>query len=137
MVVIIDCPPPRLRRIGLVAAIVLVSAAGCGRSRTTEDWLGQLKNSDVLLRRQACRELGSLPAEATWTVPALAAALRDESWYVRHDAAAALGKLGPAAGGAVPALVATLADKEKRVRSAAVGALKKIDHQAAARAGVR
>jgi HEAT repeat protein len=116
---------------------LLALALGCGRPFSADDWLQQLKQPDVVLRRQACRELAGLPAAAAQTVPALAEALRDESWYVRHDAAVALGKLGPAAADALPELVGALKDKEKRVRTVAATALKKIDPQAAAKAGVR
>ena len=137
MAVIIDSRSPRLSGIGLAAALVLISTVGCGRSRATDVWLGQLKDSDVLLRRQACRELGNRPDEAARTVPALAEALQDENNYVRHDAATALGKLGPEARVAVKTLIAALDDKDKRVHAAVAGALKKIDPQAAAKAGVK
>src|SRR5262245_12186557 len=125
-------PIERLRpAIGrLLALIVLMLSFGCGRARTADDWLHQLKEPDVVLRRQACRELADLPADAGRTVPALAEALRDENRYVRHDAAAALGKLGPAAAAyAVPGLVAALKDREKTVRTAAAAALKRVDPQ--------
>ena len=79
----------RLFLIGL--ALVL---AGCGKS--TEDWLAQLKDGDVVKRRQAIRELGARNADASQIVPALTEALRDESGYVRHDAATTLGKFGDA-----------------------------------------
>ena len=129
---------PRCRWCALwLLAAAQVAFAGCGRARTADDWLRQLKDPDVVQRRQAARELGALPAEAARAVPALAEALRDESWYVRHDAAAALGKLGPAARDAAPALAGALKDKEKSVRTAAAVALKKIDPQAAAKAGIR
>jgi HEAT repeat protein len=129
--------PFRLRSIGFVAVVVMVFMAGCGPSRSADEWLGQLKDPDVLLRRQACRELGNLPAEATRTVPVLAETLRDENAYVRHDAATALGKLGPEARSAVAFLIAALSDKDKRVHAAAGAAIKKIDPDAATKAGVR
>jgi HEAT repeat protein len=130
---IIDTP----KRRWLLLLILFVPALGCGRARTADDWLRQLKDPDVVLRRQACRELGNMPAEAARATPALIEALRDENGHVRHDAAAALGKLGPAAHEAVPVLVAALGDKEKSTRAAVAAALKKIDAEAAARAGVR
>jgi HEAT repeat protein len=133
----IEGPPHRWRPLALATAILVAVVLGCGGGRSADDWLRQLRDPDVVLRRQACRELAELPTEAIRIVPALAEALRDESWYVRRDAAIALAKLGPAAAGAVPALVAALADKEKSVRMAVAAALKKIDAGAAARAGVR
>ncbi|HEX4592074.1 MAG TPA: HEAT repeat domain-containing protein [Gemmataceae bacterium] len=122
--------------VGLVALLVALSP-GCARSPTIDDWLRQLKNEEVVLRRQACRELGDLPSQASQSVPALAEALRDENSYVRHDAAAALGKIGPAARPAVPSLLILLKDKEKSVTTTAAAALKKIDPGSAAKAGVR
>jgi HEAT repeat protein len=133
----IDGPKPGWRPVVLTAVIIAVSIAGCGAARTADDWIRQLTDADVVRRRQACRELGNLPAEAGRIVPALTGAVQDDNWYVRHDAAIALGKLGPAATEAVPALVGILKDKEKSVRGAAGAALKKIDPDAAARAGVR
>jgi HEAT repeat protein len=121
----------RLLVLGLVALL-----AGCV-SLSTDDWLRQLKDPDVVKRRQAIRELGSRTAEAPKIVPTLAEALRDESGYVRHDAALSLAKFGPDARGAVPALVTALKDKDQSVRKAAGAALKKIDQPAATRAGVR
>jgi HEAT repeat protein len=110
------------------SAIALAFAVvGCGGARIADDWLRQIKDPEVVVRRQACRELGNLPREAERGVPALVKALGDDSWYVRHDAAAALGKLGPAAAKAAPALIAALTDKEKSVRTAAAAALKKVE----------
>ena len=109
--------------------IVLLSLAGCG-SPSTDDWLVQLKNADVVKRRQALRELAARPAEADRIVPALCDALRDENTYVRHDAASVLAKFGPDAREAVPALTLALQDSDHSVRKAAGSALKKIDPQA-------
>jgi HEAT repeat protein len=122
----------RLTPIGL--ALLLV--AGCG-PRSTDDWLRQLKDAEVVKRRQAVRELGARLAEAGRIVPALTDALRDESGYVRHDAATTLGKFGGEARTAVPALVGALKDRERTVRTAAAAALKKVDPTAAAKAGIR
>lgn len=135
MVSITNRSPIRWRSIGLLPAVVMVLAAGCGQSRSVDDWLEQLRNPDILLRRQACRELGSLPAEASRTVPPLIEALRDEDAHVRHDAAMALGKLGPEARPAVSSLIAALGDKDKRVHAAAAAALKKIEPDAAVKPG--
>jgi HEAT repeat protein len=108
----------------LVTALALL-AVGCG-ARSTEHWLRQLKDPDVVKRRQAIRELGERTSEAAGVVPALAESLRDDSEYVRHDAATALGKFGPEAGGAVAALRAALKDRDPNVRRAAESALKKV-----------
>jgi HEAT repeat protein len=106
-------------------ATLAVLVGGCGW-RSTDDWLRQLKDPDVMKRREAVRELGSLTSEASRVTPALSEALRDESPYVRRDAAVALGKLGPEAEAAAPALTAALKDRDRAVRGAADAALKKI-----------
>ena len=87
-----------MRRFSGLGLIVLV--AGCG-SPTTDDWLGQVKDPDVVKRRQAIRELGSRTSEAAKIVPALTEALRDESGYARHDAAMATEENRAAGSGAL------------------------------------
>jgi HEAT repeat protein len=104
---------------------------GCGRS--TDDWLRQLQDLDVVKRRQAIRELGSRSGDAERVVAALTEALRDESGYVRHDAATTLGKFGATAKPAVPQLTQLLGDRELSVRTAAQAALLKIDPEAIAK----
>jgi HEAT repeat protein len=116
---------------------LLLLSAGCSDFRSTDDWLRQLKDEDVVKRRQAIRELGSHTGGASRIVPALVEALQDENKYVRHDAATTLGKFGSAAQEAVPALVAALKDADSTVRHAAGAALKKIDPDMAARMKVR
>jgi HEAT repeat protein len=110
----------------------LVLLAGCG-ARSTDDWLQQLKDPDVVKRRQAIRELGGRTEEAGRVVPALVEALHDGSEYVRRDAAATLGKFGPDAVAAVPALKGALKDNDQIVRKAAEAAIRKITAQATGR----
>jgi len=116
-----------MRRLVMMSLAVFV--LGCG-SRSTDYWLEQLKNPDVVKRRQAIRELGSRTAEAERIVPILAEALRDENEYVRHDAATVLANFGPEAQATVPALVAALGDKDRNVRRAAEAALTRIAPEA-------
>jgi HEAT repeat protein len=110
---------------------------GCFGPHSTDDWLQQIKDPDVVKRRQAIRELATRTADAERILPGLVEALQDENGYVRHDAAITLGKFGPAAKQGVPALMVALKDKERGVRKAAAQALKKIDPQTAARIGAR
>ncbi len=112
-----------MRRFLLIGLMFLLP--GCG-SRSTDAWLGQLKDADTAKRRQAIRELGNRPRDAERIVPALIEALRDSSGYVRRDAAVTLGKLGPRARAAVQHLQEALKDPERQVRTAAAAALKKI-----------
>jgi HEAT repeat protein len=114
---------------------VAVALTGCARS--TEDWVRQLKDEDVVKRRQALRELAARSTEAERLVGPLTEALRDANPYVRHDAALALAKLGAEARTAVPVLTVALRDRDRGVRAAAGKALKKIDLQAARQAGLR
>jgi HEAT repeat protein len=118
----------------LLGMLIVLFLAGCAAS--TDDWIRQLKDSDVVKRREALRELGSRPAEAAQVVPALTEALRDENAYVRRDAALALAKFGAEAKDSVPALTLALKDKDHNVRLAAGTALKKIDAPAANKAGI-
>ena len=112
-----------MRRLVIMSLAVLT--LGCG-SRSTDYWLQQLKDPDVVKRRQAIRELGSRTAEAEQVVPNLAEALRDENEYVRHDSAIVLANFGADAQPAVPALIAALEDKDRNVRRAAEATLKRI-----------
>jgi HEAT repeat protein len=122
-----------MRRAVLTSLVFLLG--GCGRP-STDDWLKQLKEGDVVKKRQAIRELGGRTTEAERVVPPLVEVLQDESPYVRRDAAAVLGKFGPEEA-AVAALLAARKDKDQGVRKAVEAALKKIDPVAAARAGIR
>jgi HEAT repeat protein len=115
---------------------LMLTAAGCN-SHSTEDWLAQLNDPDVVKRRQAIRELAARTAEPDGLIPPLIAALRDDSEYVRHDAAMALGKFGTEAREAVPALAAAIKDQAHTVRVAAAAALRKIDPAAAPQGRVR
>lgn len=118
--------------IGITLALVLT---GCAPS--TEDWVQQLKDAEVVKRREALRALAARSAEAERIIPAFREALRDASPYVRRDAALALGKLGADARAAVPALTVALKDRDRSVRTAAGKALQKINPQAARQAGIR
>ena len=122
-----------MRRI--VALSLLLFVAGCG-PRSTDAWIKQLQDPDVLKRRQAVRELGNRSGDAEQVVPALAGALSDENEYVRRDAARALATFGSEARTAVPALNAALKDEQASVRAAAAAALKQIAPPAAAKAAL-
>ena len=124
-----------MRRLLIISLPLLL--AGCTGEQSTDDWLRQLKDPDVVKRRQAIRALGIRMTDAERVTPPLSEALQDANGYVRHDAALTLGKLGPTAKMAVPALVAALKDKERGVRKAAGQALKKIDPKGASKAGER
>jgi HEAT repeat protein len=113
-----------MRCLSILCLLLLV--AGCAGGLSTDDWLQQLKDSSVVKRRQAIRELGARGMEDDRIAPALAEALHDESAYVRRDAAVTLAKVGPAARRSVPALTAALKDKKRSVRKAAARSLQVI-----------
>ena len=98
----------------LVLAGLILLLAGCG-PRSTDAWLRQVKDAEVVKRRQAIRELGTRAGDAPRIVPVLREALRDENGYVRRDAAVTLGKFGPEAREAVPSLLDALKDPERLV----------------------
>jgi HEAT repeat protein len=118
-----------MRRFVILSLFFFV--AGCGGSLSTDDWLEQLKDSSVVKRRQAIRELGAQGTEDERIAPALVEALHDEDGYVRRDAAVTLAKMVPAAKSAVPALTAALKDKKHSVRKAAALALQQITNRRA------
>jgi HEAT repeat protein len=109
--------------------------AGCSGSKSTQEWIEQLKDKDAALRLEAIKALGQSRGEVAAAVPALAEALGDTNAYVRRDAARALGQFSGEAKAAVPALTAALQDKERSVRLAVAGALKKIDPAATVTGG--
>jgi uncharacterized protein (TIGR02996 family) len=89
---------------------------------------------DPVPRLLAGQEYGRIP-QRNWdllgrigpsAVPALAAALRDESGHVRRQAARVLQTIGPGAVAAVPTLIAALQDDIAEVRVNAETALGKI-----------
>jgi HEAT repeat protein len=118
-------------------AAALLAAAGCGRGKTTQDWVAQMKDSDSAQRLRAVKAVAASRSEAALVVPALAEALKDPNAFVRRDAAEALKKIGPDARPAVPAILATLRDRNRSVRKAAAEALQSVDPEAVARARLR
>jgi HEAT repeat protein len=120
----------------LIVVSLVLTVAGCG-APSTDYWLEQLKDPDVVKRRQAIRELAARTAEPERAVPALTEALQDESGYVRHDAAWAIGTFGAEAREAVPALTVARNDQARNVRVAAVAALRRIDPLAARKPDIR
>jgi HEAT repeat protein len=85
-----------------------------------------LKNSDVTLRIQAVRALGTLGAEAESCVPQLVEALEDPDPRVIVMAASALKRMGKAARPSVPDLEKLAANKNDVIRQVAQDAIESI-----------
>jgi HEAT repeat protein len=111
------------RALLLCLGIVL---AGCGREKSTDDWVAQLREGDPVARLEAIKALGTSDAETDQAVPALTEALKDGNAFVRRDAARALGTIGAGARPAISSLTRSLKDREGSVRRAAAKALKQI-----------
>ena len=121
----------------VIVLCLIALSTGCGRAKSTADWVDQLKSKESAQRLHAVKALGERSREAAVVTPALALALRDEDAFVRRDAAHALGKIGPEARATTPSVVAALRDRNPGVRKAAANALKQIDPEAAMRARVK
>jgi HEAT repeat protein len=109
---------------GRGAAILALARIGPSASSAAPVLIETLHGARGPRRADAARALGRIGAPEA--VPALSAALKDESDHVRAFAARALGKLGPTAAGAVDALTAATKDDNEHVRHEAGVALKRI-----------
>ena len=93
--------------------------------------IGSLGHLNSQVRETAAEALGDIGSPAQAAVPALAAALEDESERVRFHAAEALGTVNQQESTAIPALSAALRDENERVRQDAALALARIGPHAA------
>src|SRR5260370_41607865 len=100
------------------------SANGQHDGHSTRYWMNTLNSSDNEARYHAIFALGTIGAEASDAVPALATIMvHDPDREARHQAAQALMKMAPASRTAVPALAQALKDKEPSERMNAAMAL--------------
>jgi HEAT repeat protein len=135
-----------LRTIGTNALPVLLLMAKAHDSALKGEWIRLSfrlspityhPRSDFVYRGMAALGFFTLGSDAKPAVPALTRLLSEQYADVRASTARTLGFMGDAAQAARPALVKSLRDKDAQTRLAAAEALKKIDHEAAARVGVR
>jgi HEAT repeat protein len=110
-----------------VLLLCLLSCGGCGKEKSTDELLGDLKSSQEKERIVAVRTLPQRRGDAAQVVPALIEALKDKDGDVRRSAALGLGSFGEQAKDAVPALQVAQRDPDARVREAAGIALSRID----------
>ena len=110
-----------------VLLLCLLACGGCGKKKSTDELIADLKASQERERIIAARLLPQRKGDAAQVVPALIEALKGKEGDVRWGAAIGLGSFGEQAKDAIPALQAAQRDRDARVREAAGVALSRID----------
>ena len=111
----------------LVLLLCLLACGGCGKKKSTDELIADLKSPQEGERIIAVRLLPQRKGDAAQVVPALIEALKDKEGDIRWSAAIGLGYFGEHAKDAIPALQAAQRDRDARVREAAGVALSRID----------
>jgi HEAT repeat protein len=111
----------------LVLLLCLPACGGCGRQKSTDELIADLKSPQERDQIIAVRLLPQRKGDASKVVPALIEALKGKDGDVRWSAAIGLGYFGEQAKEAIPALQAARRDRDARVREAASVALSRID----------
>ena len=93
-------------RIRFVLLLCLLACGGCGKNKSTDELIADLKSSQERDRIIAVRLLPQRKGNAAQIVPALIDALKDKDGDVRRSAALGLGSFGEQAKDAIPALQA-------------------------------
>jgi HEAT repeat protein len=114
-------------RTRLVLVLCLLACGGCGKKKSTDELLEDLKGSQDREQLIAVRLLPQRKGDATRVIPALTEALKNKESDVRWSAAIGLGNFGEQAKDAIPALQVAQRDHDARVREAAGVALSRID----------
>src|SRR6266849_2410389 len=114
-------------RTRFVLLLGLLACWGCGKEKSTDELIADLKSGQEGDRIKAVRLLPQRKGDAAKIVPALTDALKDKDEDVRWSAAIGLGYFGDQAKDAIPALQAAQHDRDARVREAAAVALSRID----------
>lgn len=105
----------------------LLACAGCGKQKSTDELLVDLKAPQERERTIAVRSLPMHAQDAARIVPALIEALKDPEADIRRSAALGLASFRKQATDAIPALRKALGDRDARVREAARIALSRIE----------
>jgi HEAT repeat protein len=112
----------------VVLLLWLLACGGCGKKKSADELIEDLKSSQEKERITAVRTLPEGTEDAARIVPALIEALKDKQGDIRLSAAIRLGTFGEQARDAIPALrEAAQSDHDARVRKAAGVALSRID----------
>jgi HEAT repeat protein len=114
-------------RTRFVLLLCLLVCGGCGKTKSTDELLEDLKGAQERDRLIAVRLLPQRKEDAAQIVPALIEAVKNKAVDVRLSAAIGLGTFGEQAKDAIPALQAARSDRDARVREAAGVALSRID----------
>jgi len=114
-------------RTRFVLLLCLLLCGGCGKKKSTDELLEDLKGAQERDRLIAVRLLPQRTGDAARIVPALIEAVKNKAVDVRWSAAIGLGTFGEQAKDAIPALQAAQSDRDARVREAARVALSRID----------
>lgn len=116
------------RRTKLVLLFCLLALGGCGKTKSTDQLIEDLKSPQEKDRIIAVRTLPQRKGDAAKVVPAMIEALKDKDHDIRLSAAIGLGYFGEQAKDAIPALQqAARSDGDARVRKQAGVALSRID----------
>ena len=108
--------------------LLCLLACGCGKQKSTDELLQDLKSDNDRDRTIAVRTLPRRKGDAAKVVPGLIEALKSNDSGLRLGAAIGLGGYGEQARDAIPALQeAARRDRDRRVREAAGIALSRID----------
>jgi HEAT repeat protein len=114
-------------RTRFVVLLCLLACGGCGKTKSTDQLIEDLKSGQDKDRLIAVRLLQQRKGDAAKVVPAMIEALKDKENDVRLSAVIGLGYFGEEAKDAVPALQAAQHDHDRRVREQAGIALSRID----------
>jgi HEAT repeat protein len=114
-------------RTWFLLVVCLPACGGCGKAKSTDELIGDLKSAQEGDRIRAVRLLPQRKGDAEKVVPALIESLEDKQGDVRWSAAIGLGYFGDRAKDAIPALQTARRDRDARVREAAGVALSRID----------
>ena len=105
----------------------LLACAACGKEKTTNELITDLKSGQPIDKVSAVRNLPERDEDAAKVIPSLIEALKDKSSRIRRSSAIGLGTYGEKAKEAVPALQALQRDSDALVRESANVALSRID----------
>jgi HEAT repeat protein len=110
-----------------VLLLCLLVSGGCGKTKSTDELIVDLKSGPERDRIIAVRLLPERKADAEKIVPVMIECLKDKQGDVRLSAAIGLGTFGEEAKRAIPELQAAAKDRDARVRRAVGVALSRID----------